>query len=79
MLRARKIDFAAANGLGGVLVEGWNVGWDGDWIQNRNAFSFTQPYPDYDLKGLAAYGFSAGDLRAIERDNAVGLMPRLRA
>src|SRR5438046_358470 len=45
----RYIDFAAANGLGGVLVEGWNVGWDGDWIQNRNAFSFTKPYPDYDL------------------------------
>jgi alpha-glucosidase len=51
----RYIDFAAANGLGGVLVEGWNVGWDGDWIANRNAFSFTQPYPDYDLRGLAAY------------------------
>ena len=28
----RYIDFAAANGFGGVLVEGWNVGWDGDWI-----------------------------------------------
>ncbi|HEX4632504.1 MAG TPA: glycoside hydrolase family 97 N-terminal domain-containing protein, partial [Gemmatimonadales bacterium] len=28
------IDFAAANGFGGVLVEGWNVGWDGDWIKN---------------------------------------------
>ena len=51
----RYIDFAAANGFGGVLVEGWNVGWDGDWIQNRNAFSFTQPYPDYDLPGLARY------------------------
>ena len=33
----RYIDFAAANGFGGVLVEGWNVGWDGDWIDNRNA------------------------------------------
>jgi alpha-glucosidase len=51
----RYIDFAAANGLGGVLVEGWNTGWDGDWIENRNAFSFTQAYPDYDLKALAAY------------------------
>jgi alpha-glucosidase len=51
----RYIDFAAKNGFGGVLVEGWNVGWDGDWIQNRNAFSFTQPYPDYDLPALAAY------------------------
>ncbi len=51
----RYIDFAAANGFGGVLVEGWNTGWDGDWIKNRNAFSFTQAYPDYDLKGLAEY------------------------
>src|SRR6266566_4506104 len=51
----RYIDFAAANGLGGVLVEGWNVGWDGDWIQNRNAFSFTKAYPDYDLVEVARY------------------------
>src|SRR5205823_25279 len=51
----RYIDFAAANGRGGVLVEGWNVGWDGDWIQNRNAFSFTKAYPDYDLAQVARY------------------------
>jgi len=56
----RYIDFAAANGLGGVLVEGWNVGWDGDWIKNANAFSFTQSYPDYDLPGLAAYAKQKG-------------------
>jgi alpha-glucosidase len=56
----RYIDFAAANGLGGVLVEGWNVGWDGDWIANRNAFSFTQPYPDYNLPELAAYASAKG-------------------
>jgi alpha-glucosidase len=56
----RHIDFAAANGLGGVLVEGWNIGWDGNWIANREAFSFTQPYPDYDLKGLATYAQQKG-------------------
>src|SRR5256885_1287525 len=56
----RYIDFAAANGLGGVLVEGWNVGWDGDWIQNRNAFSFTKPYPDYDLAEVARYAHEKG-------------------
>jgi alpha-glucosidase len=54
------IDFAAANGFKGVLVEGWNTGWDGNWINNQNAFSFTQPYPDYDLPGLAAYAKSKG-------------------
>src|SRR5437773_4068778 len=56
----RYIDFAAANGIGGVLVEGWNLGWDGDWIANRNAFSFTQAYPDYDTKALAAYAKQKG-------------------
>jgi alpha-glucosidase len=54
------IDFAAANGFKGVLVEGWNTGWDGNWINNQNAFSFTKPYPDYDLPGLAAYAKSKG-------------------
>ena len=56
----RYIDFAARNGLGGVLVEGWNVGWDGNWIANRDAFSFTQPYPDYDLRRLADYAQKKG-------------------
>jgi len=56
----RMIDFAAANGFGGVLVEGWNVGWDGDWIANADRFSFTQPYPDYDFEELAAYARDHG-------------------
>lgn len=54
------IDFAAANGLGGTLVEGWNVGWDGDWTKNGASFSFTRAYPDYDLPGLAAYARRKG-------------------
>jgi alpha-glucosidase len=49
------IDFAAKHGLLGVLVEGWNVGWDGDWMRNASLFSFTEPYPDYDLEELARY------------------------
>ncbi|MEK6768364.1 MAG: glycoside hydrolase family 97 N-terminal domain-containing protein, partial [Gemmatimonadota bacterium] len=56
----RYIDFAAANGFGGVLVEGWNAGWDGDWIANRNAFSFTQAYTDYNLAEVAAYARQRG-------------------
>lgn len=56
----RYIDFAAQNGFRGVLVEGWNVGWDGDWFANGETFSFTQPYPDFDLEGLAAYAKGKG-------------------
>src|SRR5262245_32123594 len=56
----RYIDFAAENGFDGVLVEGWNEGWDGDWIKNGDRFSFTKPYSDYDLPQLAAYAESKG-------------------
>lgn len=57
----RYLDFAAANGLGGTLVEGWNLGWDVDWFNTGKAnFSFTQPYPDFDLPGLAAYARQKG-------------------
>lgn len=56
----RMIDFAAANGFRGVLVEGWNLGWDGDWFANGWNFDFSKPTPDYDLAGLAAYAVSRG-------------------
>jgi alpha-glucosidase len=56
----RYIDFAAANGFGGVLVEGWNEGWDGNWVENGAKFSFTKAYPDYDLPALAAYAKQKG-------------------
>src|SRR5436309_789734 len=67
------IDFAAANGFGGVLVEGWNVGWDGDWIQNRNAFSFTRAYPDYDLVELARYAQSKGVKLIVHNETSGGI------
>jgi alpha-glucosidase len=54
------IDFASANGIPGMLVEGWNIGWDGDWFANGSDFSFTQPYPDYDLPRVAAYAKKKG-------------------
>lgn len=54
------IDFAAEHGFAGVLVEGWNEGWDGDWFSNGDVFSFTEPYSDFDLEGLAAYARARG-------------------
>lgn len=55
----RYIDFAAAHGMKGVLVEGWNYGWDGDWARD-NKFDYTKPYPDYDFEGLQRYALSRG-------------------
>jgi alpha-glucosidase len=69
----RYIDFAAANGLKGTLVEGWNTGWDGDWMKNRNGFSFTQAYPDYDLPAVAAYARSRGVSLIMHNETAMGV------
>ena len=56
----RHIDFAAENGIRGVLVEGWNIGWDGDWFGNGNNFDFTKATADFDLEGVAAYAKRKG-------------------
>ncbi|MCW3092976.1 MAG: Alpha-glucosidase [Ferruginibacter sp.] len=57
----RYIDFAAANGMDGVLVEGWNTGWE-DWFGNwkENVFDFVTPYPDFNVSVLEAYAASKG-------------------
>ncbi len=55
------IDFAAQHGFDGVLVEGWNEGWE-DWFGNwkENVFDFITPYPDYNLEELTAYARQKG-------------------
>ena len=57
----RYIDFAAKHGFDGVLVEGWNVGWE-DWFGNwkENVFDFLTPYPDFNLKEVNDYAKSKG-------------------
>ncbi|MHB9142033.1 MAG: glycoside hydrolase family 97 catalytic domain-containing protein, partial [Paludibacter sp.] len=57
----RYIDFAAANGISSVLVEGWNVGWE-DWAGNwkEEVFDFVTPYPDFDVKAIHEYAASKG-------------------
>jgi hypothetical protein len=57
----RYIDFAAQHGFGGVLVEGWNIGWE-DWFGNwkEEVFDFVTPYPDYDVQELHRYAAAKG-------------------
>lgn len=54
------IDFAAAHGFRGVLVEGWNPGWDDNWVGNGYDFDFTRATPDFDIEALSAYGLNKG-------------------
>ncbi|MGE0588533.1 MAG: glycoside hydrolase family 97 protein [Cyclobacteriaceae bacterium] len=56
------IDFASKNNITGLLVEGWNVGWE-HWIgfeDREGVFDFVTPYPDYDLKEVVRYGSEKG-------------------
>lgn len=53
----RYIDFASKNGIGAVLIEGWNTGWE-NWFgahDREGIFDFVTPYPDYDLKEVVRY------------------------
>jgi alpha-glucosidase len=69
----RYIDFAAANGIGGVLVEGWNIGWDGNWIVNSQLFSFTESHPDYDLREVARYARENGVMLIMHNETSGGI------
>ena len=56
------IDFAAANNIGGLLVEGWNTGWE-HWIgfeDREGIFDFVTPYPDYNLAEVVRYAKQKG-------------------
>lgn len=58
----RYIDFAAKNGISGILVEGWNTGWE-HWVgfeDREGVFDFVTCYPDYDIKEVVRYGRERG-------------------
>ena len=58
----RYIDFASANGIGAILVEGWNTGWE-NWVgidDREGVFDFVTPYKDYNLKEVVEYGRKKG-------------------
>ncbi len=49
------IDAAVRLGIGGLLIEGWNEGWEGDWLENGINNKFTVATPDFDLEEVASY------------------------
>ena len=69
------IDFAAANGLDQVLVEGWNEGWE-DWAGHSkfDVFDFVTPYPDFDIKMLNDYAHSKGVKLIMHHETSASVM-----
>ena len=71
----RYIDFAAQHGFTGVLVEGWNIGWE-DWFGNSKeyVFDFQTPYPDFDIKALNEYAHSKGVKLIMHHETSSSIM-----
>ena len=71
----RYIDFAAQHGFNGILVEGWNIGWE-DWFGNSKeyVFDFQTPYPDFDIKALNEYAHSKGVKLIMHHETSSSIM-----
>ncbi|MGQ1891494.1 glycoside hydrolase family 97 protein [Thermophagus sp. OGC60D27] len=54
------IDFAAQNNIDGVLVEGWNRGWNFEWWKDGSCFDFTTPYPSFNIEEIIEYAEKKG-------------------
>src|SRR6056297_419057 len=55
----RYIDFAARHNIPGLLVEGWNKGWE-SWLSGNNVQDYTQPYSDFDMEEVVNYARKKG-------------------
>ncbi len=58
----RYIDFASENGIKGVLIEGWNTGWE-KWVgfeDREGVFDFVTPYSDYNFAEVVQYAKDKG-------------------
>lgn len=56
----RYINACKRLGITGLLIEGWNEGWDGDWTKNGDIMKRMQPYPDFDIRTVTEYAKSQG-------------------
>lgn len=56
----RYINAARDLGIKGLLIEGWNEGWDGDWTQNGDKMNHMHPYSDFDIHMVSSYAKAQG-------------------
>ncbi|MFO8236148.1 MAG: glycoside hydrolase family 97 protein [Bacteroidales bacterium] len=55
----RYIDFASNHNIKGVLIEGWNKGWE-SWLSGNNAQDYTQHTDDFDIEEVVKYAKEQG-------------------
>ena len=54
------IDSCKNLGIPALLIEGWNDGWEGDWLENGVNNKFMESTPDFDMKVVSDYGHANG-------------------
>ncbi|MDO4742369.1 MAG: glycoside hydrolase family 97 protein [Candidatus Saccharibacteria bacterium] len=52
------IDAAVRLGISGLLIEGWNDGWEGDWLENGVNNDFIKSAADFNFEEVANYAHS---------------------
>lgn len=67
------IDFAAKHDIDGVLVEGWNKGWEGEWWQRTPTFDFTTPVVGFDMDKVSQYALDKGIRLIGHHETAAGI------
>ena len=67
------IDAAVRLGIKGLLIEGWNEGWEGDWLENGVNNKFTVATPDFDLEEVARYA-NARNVEIVGHHETVGFI-----
>ena len=67
------IDAAKRLGIEGLLIEGWNDGWEGDWLQNGASTNFIKPVSDFNLDEVAGYAYQNG-IKIVGHHETVGFI-----
>lgn len=71
------IDAAVRLGIQGLLIEGWNEGWEGDWLENGVNNSFIKSTPDFNLEEVATYAKN-NSIELVGHHETVGFVDNYR-
>ena len=72
------IDAAVRLGISGLLIEGWNEGWEGDWLENGTHNKFTVATRDFDMTEVANYARTHG-IELVGHHETVGFVDNYEA
>ena len=67
------IDVCKRLGIEGLLIEGWNNGWEGDWLKNGDKTSFLKPIGDFDMDEISKYA-KENNVKLVGHHETVGFI-----